>query len=169
MKKVHHEFSFQVQELGGQIEGILGDPPNHKNYARVVEALLQEYTKTKVVEDVNLLSFTLVDHIKFNNPSGLLAESKQYDGGDPSSVFVMASCDGSPAAEVYAAVTRSQPDLTRKAIITAFLYKNPRLWVDEDRSLGALGEEEDDLDADDEAPSSDFVRLFDPTGDDNAQ
>jgi hypothetical protein len=167
MKKVHHEFSFQVQELGAQIDGILGDPPDRKNYNRVAAALLQEYTKSSVVEDVNLLSFTLVDHIKFKNPAGLLAESKQYDEGDPAAVFALASCDGSAAADVYAAVMRNHPELTRKAVITAFLYKNRRLWIDEDRSLDALEEETDDMD-DDHAPSSEFVQIFDPTGDDNA-
>ncbi|MES1981947.1 MAG: hypothetical protein V4443_05660 [Pseudomonadota bacterium] len=169
MKKIHHEFAFQVQELRAQIEGILGDPPDRKNYDRVVAALLQEYTKSMVVEDVNLLSFTLVDHIKFNNPAGLLAASKQYDEGDPAAVFALATCDGTAAAQVYAAVVQNHPELARKAIITAFLYKNPQLWIDEDRSLSALGEEEDEMDEDEHAPSSEFVAMFDPAGDENAQ
>jgi hypothetical protein len=32
MRKVHPEFAYQSRELEGQIDGILGDPPNRKNY-----------------------------------------------------------------------------------------------------------------------------------------
>ena len=40
-------------------------------------------------------------------------------------------------------VCSQNPELARKAIITAFLFKNPKRWTDEDHSLEALQEEED--------------------------
>ena len=43
MRKVHPEFAYQARELEGQIEGILRDPPDHKNYKKMVEALRTEY------------------------------------------------------------------------------------------------------------------------------
>jgi hypothetical protein len=39
MRKVHPEFAYQSREEG-QIEGILGDPPDRKNYQRMVDALV---------------------------------------------------------------------------------------------------------------------------------
>ena len=169
MRKVHPEFAYQSRELGGQIEGILGDPPNRKNYDSMVSALVSEYAGGGGIDDLNMLSFALVDHIQFSNPKGLLAASKEYEfGADPALVFAMASCAGADAAKMYAAIGVSYPDLARQAIITAFLYKNPRLWDDnEDQSLEQLGANDDGDDVHDEDDVTDeFAQMFDKDGDD---
>jgi hypothetical protein len=169
MIKVHPEFAYQSRELGGQIDGILGDPPNRKNYASMVGALVGEYAAGGGIEDVNMLSFALVDHIAFSDPKGLLAESEDYEFGDPARVLAMASCTGAEPARMYAAIGDSFPDLARQAIITAFLYKNPRLWDDEDQSLEQLGVNDDGDDApDDDDVGDEFAQMFDPEGDDHA-
>lgn len=164
MKKVHPEFAYQSRELGGQIDGILGDPPNRKNYQMMVDALVGEYAGGAGIEDVNMMSFALVDHIRFTDPKGLLAESADYEGGDPSKVFSMAACDGQ-AAPMYAAITGNHPELARQAIITAFLFKNPRLWEEDDQSLDQLAKnDEGDDEHEDDGVSDDFAQMFDQEG-----
>jgi len=161
MRKVHPEFAYQSRELGGQIDGILGDPPNRKNYAMMVAALVGEYAGGGGIEDVNMMSFALVDHVTFSNPKALLAEAADYEGGNPSRVFAMAACQGEAAA-MYAGMTENHPELARRAIITAFLFKNPRLWDEEDQSLDKLGENDDgDDEHDEDGVSDDFARMFD--------
>jgi len=167
MRKVHPEFAYQSRELGGQIDGILGDPPNRKNYAMMQSALVSEYAAGGGIEDVNMMSFALVDHLTFSNPKGLLKEAGEYDGGEPSKVFAMAACEGDAEA-MYAAMTEHHPDLARQAIITAFLFKNPRLWDEDDQSMDQLGENDDgddrhDRDSDDGegGVSDDFAGMFD--------
>ena len=161
MRKVHPEFAYQSRELGGQIEGILGDPPNRKNYAMMQSALVSEYASGGGIEDVNMMSFALVDHITFSNPKALLRESSEYDGGEPDKVFGMAGCEGEAAA-MYEAMTQNHPELARQAIITAFLFKNQRLWDDEDQSLEQLGkDDEGDDEHEDDAVSDDFAQMFD--------
>ena len=166
MRKVHPEFAYQSRELGGQIDGILGDPPNRKNYDMMLAALIGEYADGGGIEDVNMMSFALVDHITFSNPKGLLKEALEYDSGDPSSVFAMAACEGDAEA-MYTAIQKSQPDLARQAIITAFLFKNGRLWDDEDQSLDQLSKDDDgdddrDHDGDgQDGVSDDFAQMFD--------
>ena len=164
MRKVHPEFAYQSRELGGQIDGILGDPPNQKNYDLMVGALVGEYADGGGIEDVNMMSFALVDSITFSNPKGLLAESGDYEGGDPARVFAMAACEGEGAA-MYRAMTEHHPELARQAIITAFLYKHPRLWDEDDQSLDQLaaGDEGDD-EHEEDAVSDDFAQMFDQDG-----
>ncbi|MDP3669628.1 MAG: hypothetical protein WA191_16440 [Telluria sp.] len=164
MKKVHPEFAYQSRELGGQIDGILGDPPNRKNYQMMVDALVGEYAGGAGIEDVNMMSFALVDRIRFTDPKGLLAESADYEGGDPSKVASMAACDGE-AAPMYAAITGNHPELARQAIITAFLFKNPRLWEEDDQSLDQLARNDDgDDEHEDDGVSDDFAQMFDQEG-----
>ena len=166
MRKVHPEFAYQSRELGGQIDGILGDPPNRKNYDMMLNALMGEYADGGGIEDVNMMSFALVDHITFSNPKGLLKEAVEYDGGDASKVFAMAACEGQAEA-MYAAIQESHPDLARQAIITAFLFKNPRLWDDDDQSLDQLARDDDgeeergDDEHDHDGVSDDFAQMFD--------
>jgi hypothetical protein len=161
MKKVHPEFAYQSRELGGQIDGILGDPPNRKNYDMMVSALVSEYASGGGIEDVNMMSFALVDHITFSNPKGLLNEASDYDGGHPEKVFAMAACEGDAAA-MYDAMTENHPDLARQAIITAFLFKHPRMWDEDDQSLDQLGENDDgDDEQEDDGVSDDFAQMFD--------
>jgi hypothetical protein len=162
MRKVHPEFAYQSRELGGQIEGILGDPPNRKNYEQMLQALVAEYASGGGIEDVNMMSFALVDHITFSNPKGLLAESIDYDGGDPARVFAMAACEGEAGA-MYEAMTENHPELARQAIITAFLFKHPRMWDEDDQSLEQLGENDDGDDDEHEEGmvSDDFAQMFD--------
>jgi hypothetical protein len=165
MKRVHPEFAYQSRELEGQIDGVLGDPPNRKNYDRMVDALVSEYTSGDGIEDVNMMSFALVDRIRFSDPKGLLREAADYAGGDPAPVFAMASCDGDGGPEMYAALTENHPELARQAIITAFLFKNPRLWEEDDQSLEQLAEgEEDEDDNEDTFASDDFTQIFDSEG-----
>jgi hypothetical protein len=165
MRKVHPEFAYQSRELGGQIDGILGDPPNRKNYDMMQQALASEYAEGGGIEDVNMMSFALVDHITFSNPKGLLAESVDYEGGNPEKVFKMAACEGDAAA-MYEAMTENFPDLARQAIITAFLFKHPRMWDEDDQSLDQLSENDDGDDvSDDDGVSDDFAQMFDQDGD----
>ncbi len=166
MRKVHPEFAYQSRELEGQIEGILGDPPDRKNYQRMVDALVGEYAQGGGIEDLNMLAFALVDHIEFNDPKGLLAEAEDYEFGDPARVFAMASCKGEEAAKMYAAIAESMPELARQAIITAFLHKNPRRWDDDDQSLDQLSRNDDGDDVDDDElnATDDFAQMFDQDG-----
>ncbi|MES2299637.1 MAG: hypothetical protein V4582_21545 [Pseudomonadota bacterium] len=165
MRKVHPEFAYQSRELGGQIEGILGDPPNRKNYEAMVNALVGEYADGGGIEDVNMMSFALVDHIRFSDPGGLLAESIDYEQGNPALVFSMASCEGAGAA-MYAAMTDNHPELARQAIITAFLFKHPRMWSEDDQSLDQLSANDDgDDEHEDDGVSDDFAQMFDQDGD----
>ena len=173
-KNIHHEFAFQSRELGAQIEDTLGEPPDRKNYARVIAALIGEYAKGSDIDDVNLLSFALVDYLRFDNPAGLLAQCKQYDQGDAAQTIAMVSCTNAEAGKALATVAASNPELARKAIITAFLFKNTKRWAAEDNSLEALQEEEDSKEGEGEgedhvAPGQDFVDLFDKRGDGNGE
>lgn len=166
MRKVHPEFAYQSRELGGQIDGILGDPPNQKNYNMMQQALMSEYAEGGGIEDVNMMSFALVDHIRFTDPKGLLAQSVQYDSSSPAKVFAMATCDGEAAA-MYAAMTEHHPELARQAIITAFLFKHPRMWDEDDESLEQLSANDDgDDEQEEDGVSEDFAQMFDQDGDD---
>jgi hypothetical protein len=165
MRKVHPEFAYQSRELEGQIDGILGDPPNRKNYDMMQQALMSEYAEGGGIEDVNMMSFALVDHIRFIDPKGLLAQSVQYDEGDPAKVFAMAACDGDASA-MYAAMTENHPELARQAIITAFLFKHPRKWDDDDQSLEQLSKNDDgDDEHEEDGVTDDFAQMFDQDGD----
>jgi len=169
MKKIHPEFAFQSRELGAQIDDTMGEPPDRKNYARVIKSLIGEYANGSEIDDVNLLSFALADHLRFDDPAGLLAQSAQYDEGDAAKVIKMASCVDADASKALANVSSNNPELARKAIITAFLFKNQKRWSDEDHSLEALQKEEggEDEDEDQLAPGQDIEHLFDSRGDEN--
>ena len=167
MKKVHPEFAFQARELEGQIEGTLGDPPDRKNYARMVQALVSEYADGNGLDDVNMMAFALVDRIRFTDPKGLVREAADYEGGDPAPVFAMANCDADEEGKaMYAAVCDNHPELARRAIVTAFLHKNPARWEDDDQSLDQLArdDEGDDDELDESAVGDDFAQLFDQEG-----
>jgi hypothetical protein len=166
MKNVHPEFAYQSRELEGQIEGVLGDPPDRKNYQRMVDALVSEYGSGGGIDDLNLMAFALVDCIRFKDPKGLLREAADYEGDDPARVFAMAECEGEAGQAMYAAIMGEQPELARKAIITAFLYKHQNRWEDQDQSLDQLaeGDEGEDETMEDTAASDDFVQMFDREG-----
>ena len=164
-KRVHPEFSFQARELEGQIEGILGDPPNQKNYNMMTQALVSEYASGSGIEDVNMMAFALVDHIRFTDPKGLMAETRDWDRGHPDKVFGMANCgeNGEPA-QMYSAICENHPELARQAILTAFLHKHQGRWTDDDQSLEQLtaNDEGDEHDEDEHGMvSDDFANLFD--------
>jgi len=162
MRKVHPEFAYQARELEGQIEGILGDPPDHKNYKKMVEALRTEYLNGGGIDDLNMMAFALVDVIEFHDPKAAFADAEDFEYGDPARVFGAATC---PKAEgLLEALEENHPDLARQAIITTLLHKHPRMWDDEDTSLDRLaegdeGDDEDDY-ADDVA-TDDFTGIFD--------
>lgn len=172
---IHHEFAYQSRELGIQIEDTLGEPPNRKNYANVIASLIGEYAMCTEINDVNLLSFALADHLRFDDPAGLLAQCKQYDQGDAAKAITMVSCADAVAAKALATVAANSPELARKAIITAFLFKNTKLWIDVDNSLDALQQEEEENEKggnemeyeDHGAPGQDFVDMFDTREDGN--
>jgi hypothetical protein len=167
MKRVHPEFAFQARELEGQIEGILGDPPNRKNYDMMVGALVSEYAAGGGLDDVNMMAFALVDRIRFIDPKGLMREAADYEDGDPAGVFAMATIDGEGGA-MYKAMTETFPELARRAIITAFLHKSHGRWLDDDQSLEQLARDEeggDEDEMDDTAVSDDFMHMFDQEGD----
>lgn len=165
MRKVHPEFAYQSRELAGQIDGILGDPPDRKNYKMMIDALVSEYAAGGGIEDVNMMSFALVDHIEFSNPKALLAEAEDYEYGDASKVFALASCPDGAAARMYAAIEENFPDIGRQAVITAFLHKHPRLWDEDDQSLDQLSANDDgDDDGEDDGVTDDFAQMFDQEG-----
>ncbi|HEY0664489.1 MAG TPA: hypothetical protein VGD24_00295 [Gallionella sp.] len=141
---IHHEFAYQSRELGIQIEDTLGDPPDHRQYARVIAALIGEYAKGTGIDDVNMLSFALADHLRFDDPAGLLAECRQYDKGNAKKVVKMVSCADAEAGKALAAVSAQDPELARKAILTAFLYKNNQRWSDEEQPFEDHEEDDDD-------------------------
>ncbi len=165
MKRVDDEFAFQVRELSGQIEGILGDPPDRKNYNNVVKALLAEYTKKVIVEDVNLLSFALVDHLTFDKPARLLTAAKKYDAANPAAVAAMVSCASADYSALLATLFESHPELTRKAVIVAFLHKNPSLWLGQEAAPVEEEEEEEEDQDETGGPTSDVIDLFDEAQD----
>ncbi len=163
---------YQSRELGIQIEDTLGEPPDRRNYERVVDALIGEFANGFEIEDVNLLSFALSNHLVFDDAPGLLAESRHYDKGDAAKVLKMVSCSNVASGNALATVFAADPELARKAIITSFLFKNPKRWTDEDHSLQALQEEEDkenNIEEDEElvAHGEDIEHLFDTHGDEN--
>jgi hypothetical protein len=175
-KNIHHEFAYQSRELGIQIEDTLGEPPDLKNYAKVIASLIGEYAKGSNIDDVNLLSFALADYLKFDDPAGLLAQCNQYESGDAPKAIAMVSCADPDAAMALATVSASNPELTRKAIITAFLFKNTKRWTDVDNSLDALQVEEEEKesghgmeDEDHVEPGQDFVDIFDTREDGNGR
>jgi len=173
MLNIHPEFAYQSRELGIQIEDTLGDPPDRNNYQLVINSLLGEYIKGTEIDDVNLLSFALFGHLSFDDPAGLLAQSKQYDGGDAAKVKAMVSCADATASKALVAVFGNNPELARKAVITAFLFKNAKRWSnEEDQSLEDMEKEEDKDDVADEdaplnAPEQEVVDLFDTREDRN--
>ena len=165
MKRIDDEFSFQVRELADQIAGILGDPPNQKNYDMMVKALLAEYTKNVIVEDVNMLSFALVDHLHFDKPGRLLTAAKKYHSPHPAEVAVMVSCASADYTALLTTLFRSHPELTRQAVIVAFLHKNPTLWLaQEDAPEIEEEDDEDELD-EDEGPTEHLADMFDEAQD----
>ena len=169
MKRIHPEFAYQSRELGVQIEDTLGEPPDRKNYAKVVKSLIGEFAKGTEIDDVNLLSFALVEYMVFADPAGLLAQSKQYDLGDAGKVLKMVACNDEDATRALNNVFNQNPELARKAIITTFLFKNNHRWLDEDNSLDALRKEEDEGDEDEDELTSgqNLEHLFDSRGDEN--
>ena len=173
MKRIHPEFAYQSRELGIQIEDTLGEPPDRKNYQRVIDSLLGEFANGTEIDDVNLLSFALAEHLQFDDVAGLLVAGQQYEEGDATKVVKMVSTTHSATADALTSVFSSNPELARKAIVTAFLFKNGKRWTDEDHSLDALQAEEDKENAENEdedqmAGTEDIEQLFDNRGDDNA-
>jgi hypothetical protein len=169
MKNIHPEFAYQSRELGVQIEDTLGEPPDRKYYAKVIRSLIDEFAAGAEFNDVNLLSFALADFLQFNNVKGLLAQCDSYDKGDIEEVLSMVSCSDEKAGEAITRVAQSNPTLARCAILTAFLYKNPKRWVDEDHTLESLQRSEEGEIDDEEQPagSYDIEQLFDSNGDKN--
>ena len=170
MKNIDPEFAFQSRELGAQIEDTLGDPPDRKNYARVIQSLLGEFARGTAIDDVNLLSFALFDHLSFDDPAGLLAQCAKYDQGNAAKMLSMVSCADADANKALQAVCANSPELARKAILTAFLFKNQKRWLAEDNSLQALQKEEDEGEDEEEdqlTPGQDFEQLFDEREDEN--
>ncbi len=169
MKKIHPEFAYQSRELGIQIEDTLGDPPDRKTYARVIQSLIAEFASGSEIDDVNLLSFALVDYLRFNDHAGLLAQCEHYGRGDTAKVLSCVSCEDETAARAVITVASSNPELVRRAIITAYLYKHPKRWTAEDHSLESLQKSEgaDDEEEDQLTSGHNIEHLFDANGDNN--
>jgi hypothetical protein len=169
MNRIDTEFAFQARELAAQIEDTLGDPPDRKYYRRVVDALLQAYGKETFIEDVNLLSFALVDHLQFQNPQALLAAAAQYQSGDLEHILPLVSSTNSLCTKVLDTLTPSHSALLRQAILVAFLHKNRVLWVQEEVPSETVESAEGDADDEEEnnIPIAEVIELFDPTGDEH--
>ena len=171
MKNIHPEFAYQSRELGIQIEDTLGDPPDRKTYDKVIKSLLGEFANGFEIDDLNLLSFALADYLRFDDPAGLLAQAEDFDRGDAAKVMKMVSCSNAEADMALEVVADANPELARKAIITAFLFKNPKRWTDENYSLDALQKDEGDDNEDEEddqiASGHDIEQLFDTRGDEH--
>ncbi len=166
MKKIHPEFAYQSRELGIQIEDTLGDPPDRKNLAKVIRSLIDEFARGSGIDDVNLLSFALADHLKFDDLAGLLAQSEHYDKGNATAVLGMVSCRDEMAGNALKKVAELNPELARRAIITAFLFKNPKRWTEEDHTLETLQKSEggDEQEEDQLTQGHDIEHLFDSNG-----
>ncbi len=165
MRRVHPEFAFQARELAEQVEGILGDPPDRKNYQAMTKALVTEYANGAGIEDLNMMAFALVDVIDIADPKALLADAEDFEFGDPARVFGAVSCPAGEAAKMLEAIEENHPDLGRQAIVTAFLHKHPRMWDDDDTSLDQLAEGDDgDDDEEEGGASDDFTQMFDQEG-----
>ncbi len=66
---------------------------------------------------------------------------------------------------MYSAMTENHPELARQAIITAFLYKHPRMWDEDDQSLDQLAkDDEGDDEHEEDGVSDDFAQMFDQEG-----
>ncbi|GAB5605384.1 hypothetical protein [Sideroxyarcus sp. TK5] len=172
MKKIHQEFLYQTRELGFQVSDTMGEPPDRKRYTRVVESLLGEYAKGTGLDDVNMLSFALADHLVFGNEDGLIAEAAEYDDGDAAKVMKMVSTTTATSGDALATVFAADPELARKAVITAFLFKKAKGGKEEDTSLDALLEEEDkqndeDEDENESMHGENIEHLFDTRGGDD--
>ena len=169
MKRIHPEFAYQSRELGVQIEDTLGDPPDRKYYAKIVQSLIDEFANGSEIDDVNLLSFAIADHLEYNDVAGLLARSEDYNQADIAAVMSLVSCSSDAAKKALTVVGQKNPALACRAIITAFLYKHPRQWTDEDRSLESLqkSEEGEDEEEDQFMGGHDIEHLFDSSGDEN--
>ena len=118
------------------------------------------------------MGFALADQLVFGDATGLMVEAGQYDAGDAAKVMQMVSCANSSSSDALSTVFEADPELARKAIITAYLFKHPKGWKDEDHSLDALQEEEDkenDMEDDDEQSmhGENIEHLFDTRGDGN--
>ncbi|MGZ8257137.1 MAG: hypothetical protein ACXW1C_04475 [Gallionella sp.] len=163
MKRIDDEFAFQARELDEQIAGILGDPPNRKNYQAMLAALFAEYSKKTIVEDVNLLSFALVDQLNFLHTDKLVAAAKKYDAPHPDSVAAFVTCTDAAYQTLLNNLFATHPALTRKAVLVAFLHKNQNAWLAQEREPNA--EDEDDGEDDDveesDGPSADVIDMFD--------
>ncbi len=170
MKKIHAEFAYQSRELGIQIEDTLGDPPDRKYLAKVVKSLIDEFAQGSEIDDVNLLAFALADQLRFNDIAGLLAQCEHYERGDAAEVLSRVSCPDETAGLAVIKVAELNPELARRAILTAFLYKNPKRWTEEDHSLETLQKSENIEDEEEEllTPGYDIEHLFDANGDKNA-
>lgn len=165
MRRVHPEFAYQSRELADQIEGILGDPPDRKNYQKMLDALMADYAAGGGIDDLNMMAFALVDVIEFTDNKAILAEAQDFEYGDAARVFGAAKCPDGVAAEMLAALEENHPDLGRQAIITAFLHKHPRAWDEDDTSLDQLAEgDEGDDDEEEGVVSDDFAQMFDQEG-----
>lgn len=169
MRKIHPEFAYQSRELGIQIEDTLGDPPDRKTYAKVIKSLIDEFARGSKIDDVNLLSFALLDHLRFNDPAGLLAQCEHYDSGDTAKVLSLVSSEDETAGRAVITVAAANPELARRAILTAFLYKHPKRWTEEDHSLETLQKSEggDDEEEDKLESGHNIEHLFDANGDKN--
>ncbi len=171
MTNIHPEFAYQSRELGIQIEDTLGDPPDRKTYDKVIKSLIGEFANGFEMDDLNLLSFALVDFLRFDNPAGLLAQAAEFEGGDAAKVMKMVTCSDAEANMALEVVADSNPNLVRQAIITAFLFKNQKRWIAEDHSLESLqkdeGDDEDNEDEESLSPGHDLDQLFDAHGDEH--
>ncbi len=164
MKRIDDEFAFQARELDEQISGILGDPPDRKNYQAMVKALFTEYSKKNIVEDVNLLSFALVDQLNFLKPDKLVAAAKKYDAPHPDTVAAFVTCTDAAYQTLLNNLFATHPALTRKAVLVAFLHRNANAWLAQEGEPEI--EEDDDDDEDDDVedsdgPSADMIDMFD--------
>jgi hypothetical protein len=171
MKNIHPEFAYQSRELGIQIEDTLGEPPDRKTYDKVIKSLIGEFANGFEIDDLNLLSFALADYLHFDDPAGLLVQAEDFDRGDATKVLKMVSCNNAEAGMALEVVADANPELARKAIITAFLFKNPKRWTDDNYSLDALQKDEGDDDENEEedqiSSGQDIEQLFDTRGDEH--
>jgi hypothetical protein len=80
----------------------------------------------------------------------------------------MVSCTDDKASLAIITIAKSNPKLVRRAILTAFLYKHPKHWFDEDHSLESLQKSEGEEEQEDQLSSGhDIAHLFDENGDRN--
>lgn len=77
----------------------------------------------------------------------------------------MVSCASTDYTALLARLFESHPELTRQAVIVAFLHKNPDLWLAQEGAPEIDEEDDEDELDEDEGPTEHLADMFDEAQD----